>query len=52
MKINVWVMSLAVLVGAVTPHNVAASPSSGMEKGKAKTNQFWWPEQLDLTRIM
>ncbi|MCG3205831.1 MAG: Catalase-peroxidase 2 [Elusimicrobia bacterium] len=51
MKVNVWVVSLAVLVGAVTAQNVAASPSSVMEKGKAKTNQFWWPEQLDLTPL-
>jgi catalase-peroxidase len=51
MKIRILVFC-AVITGFMTAGELSqAMETTEMGKGQARTNQFWWPEQLDLTPL-
>lgn len=44
--------AMAVTLSTMTPFSTAqAAESSNAKAGTAKSNQFWWPEQLDLSPL-
>ena len=48
MKTRNLLMSMVVASLLTMPLSSAAFASPMINKGEAKTNQFWWPEQLNL----
>jgi len=51
MKTRNLLMSMAVASLLAMPLSTAAFASPMQNKGEAKTNQFWWPEQLNLSPL-
>lgn len=48
-RILALVAAIAALIAAPTFTNAMEGPAKGQDT--ARTNKFWWPEQLDLTPL-
>ncbi|MCG3175673.1 MAG: Catalase-peroxidase 2 [Candidatus Omnitrophica bacterium] len=47
-KMIVWVLTMGLIV---TPLTAGVTDATAAEEAKVRTNQFWWPEQLDLSPL-